>query len=95
MIWMSKKSRLNVEPSLEDLDSWWGKMDVHTKNWIRNISKNTINAGKESNVVQSLDDYVGKRKEFLKELPKTLIDDWTRKYYVIRNSLYPCCLPYS
>ena len=41
-----KKSRLNVEPSLVDLDSWWGKMDVHTKNWIKRIAENKISIGK-------------------------------------------------
>lgn len=71
-----KKSRLNVEPSLEDLDSWWGKMDVHTKNWIKRIAENKISIGKASDEVQDIENYIRKRKEFLRDLPRTLVKEW-------------------
>lgn len=86
MICMSKKSRLNVEPSLEDIDSWWDKMDDSTKKWIHAIAKNKVSAGKPDDEVKKLSDYSGKRIQFLKELPKVLIDHWevgaTTMHYV-------------
>lgn len=72
---MSKRSRLNISQSLEELDLWWSGLDSSTKYWINGIARERV-SGRSSDGTYDINKYIGKRKEFLKDLPKTVSKDW-------------------
>ena len=72
---MSKRSRLNISQSLEELDLWWSGLDSSTKYWINEIARERV-SGRSSDGTYDIEKYSGKRKEFLKDLPKAVSDDW-------------------
>ena len=70
---MRKRSRLNIDPTEDDLDAWWKGLDLQSKHAVR--ASGNLDRG-NPNETRKFEDYVRKREEFLRDLPKKLVENW-------------------
>ena len=70
---MGKRSRLNIDPTEDDLDAWWKGLDLQSKHAVRASGVKGLDRAEDA---KKLEDYMGKRRKFLQDLPKTVVDDW-------------------
>ena len=70
---MRKRSRLNIDPTEDDLDAWWKGLDLQSKHAVRASGVKGLDRAEDA---KKFEDYMGKRRKFLQDLPKTVVCDW-------------------
>ena len=75
---MRKRSRLNIDPTEDDLDAWWKGLDLQSKHAVRasgNLDRGNPNETHETEDYFLSPNFSERKQQFLRDLPKTLVKE--------------------